>query len=109
MYCPLGLWMAPPAPTAWKADQLASGDAVLPVRVSNVVPLLAPVRLPQTVWALSAASTREVKVPELGAERLSQSTLTVGPPSARRLRSLMAGRIGPAIDVVWVATSALST
>ena len=38
MYCPLGLWMAPPAPTAWKPDQLPSGVGVLPERVSNVVP-----------------------------------------------------------------------
>ena len=66
MYCPLGLWIAPPAPTAWKSDQLASGVGVLPVRVSNVVPLLVLVRLPHTVCASPATSTREVKVPESG-------------------------------------------
>src|SRR6187549_1806681 len=109
MYCPLGLWMAPPAPTAWKPDQLASGLAVLPVRVSNDVPVLAPVRLPHTVWALSADRTREVKVPDDGAAPMvSQSLVTAGPPSAMWLRSLTIGRIGPAIGAACVATRAPS-
>jgi hypothetical protein len=81
---------------------------VLPVRVSNDVPVPAEVRLPHTVWALSADRTREVKVPDEGAAPMvSQSTLTA--VLGVTLRSLTAGRSGPAIVVACVATSALST
>ena len=107
MYCPLGLWMAPPAPTAWKSDQLESGLAVLPVRVSNAVPVLVLVRLPHTVWALSADRTREVKVPERGsrhAQPVDRDHIR-----GRGVEVTDDGRIGPAIDVACVASSAPST
>ena len=96
--------------------EMRSPAPLLPLRIfrlrtlrgANVVALLVPVRLPHTVWALSALRTREVNVPELGtAPEVSQSDLTTGPPVAL-FRSLTIGRIGLAIVVTWSATCAPS-
>src|SRR3954471_15062475 len=77
MYRRTGLWIAPPVPTGWNADQDASGVGVSPERVANVTPASVPWALSvrHAVMCVPASKTREVNVPEAGyVFRLSSST-----------------------------------
>jgi hypothetical protein len=88
---------------------LASGVAVLPDRVSTVMPapIVVAASAPHAVPALPASKTRDVNWPDARYGKTARrSSVTVPPPTAA---SLASGRIWSAIVASCRATSMPST